>query len=123
MLLFLAMSGSVTMMEQSGLNQDLGLQYENPSQEIKEDLNMTQSDIEKSGAEETEAEGGFGDTLFQLFISAARTFLGFTDLVFGVPAFLTQNGIPSWIVWPLFIPMALITTLKIIQMATGRRAY
>jgi len=66
--------------------------------------------------------GGFGRTLFQLFISVTRSFQAVFEFVTAGPSMLINIGIPEPLVFFLFAPAALIIGRDIAFLLIGRTA-
>lgn len=115
LLVFLILSnGAVTVMEGSGLSEDLGV---NLAPGISEEVN-TLTDKAKDGFQASE---GLGDTLFTLFSAGFTLVSIFMQSLWAFPNMLLNLGIPSWFVWPVTTPLYLIATLEVMYAATGRR--
>jgi len=106
-------NGGVTVMEGSGLSDDLGVTLSPGIDKTLEEINQ---DTEKFRTSE-----GLGDTLFALFASAG----GIGEIVisgaFAAPGMLINLGFPGYIVAPLFAPMYLLGSLELVSIFTGRR--
>jgi hypothetical protein len=110
MLLF---NGGVTVMEGSGLSEDLGVTLAPGVDEAMDNV----VDNAKDGFSASE---GLGNTLFSLFAAAMGTFQLLIQGVFSFPSMLLNLGFPGWFVVPMFAPMYVISTLELIYAATGR---
>lgn len=66
--------------------------------------------------------GGFGETLFALYISLTKTFFAIFEFIFSAPKMLINLGIPSFVVAFLFAPAALIVGRDIAYLLMGRTA-
>jgi hypothetical protein len=64
--------------------------------------------------------GGFGDTLFQLFVAVTNSFEAVFKFVTAGPSMLINIGIPEPLVLFLFAPVALLVGRDIAYMLTGR---
>jgi len=109
----LLMNGAVTMMQASGLNDDLGVSL---APGISESMDNAVSQL-RSGFSPS---AGVGETLFSLFIAALQSMNIIVNAVTATPELFLNVGFPSWIVFPLFVPMYAISTLELIYAATGR---
>ncbi len=114
LLIFLILTnGAVTVMEGSGLSDDLGV-------ELAPGVDKAVDDVVKNAEDGFTASEGLGDTLFSLFAAAMGTFKILIEGVFSMPQMFLNLGFPGWIVWPLFAPVYVISTLEFIYAATGR---
>lgn len=66
--------------------------------------------------------GGFGETLFRLFISVTRSFEAIFEFVLAGPSMLINIGIPEPLVFFLFAPAALIIGRDVAYLLIGRTA-
>lgn len=106
-------NGGITIMEGSGLNDDLGVTLapgvdqatENATAEAKKAFNPN---------------SGPGETLFAMFASVGNTIAALFKGVFALPQMFLNLGFPEWIVLPLFAPMYIVSTLELIYAASGR---
>jgi len=64
--------------------------------------------------------GGFGDTLFQLFVAVTNSFEAIFEFVLAGPSMLINIGIPEPLVFFLFAPAALIIGRDVAYLLTGR---
>jgi len=109
----LLMNGTVSVMAASGLQEDLGV-----------DLAPGVSEA-MDGAVEQLRDGfspssGLGETLFALFLASAQIMNIVINAITATPQMFVNLGFPSWIVFPLFVPMYAISTFEIIYVTTGR---
>jgi hypothetical protein len=71
-------------------------------------------------ARNIEPGGGFGATLFQLFIAVARSFEAIFEFVLAGPSMLINIGIPEPLVLFLFLPVPLLIGRDVAYLLTGR---
>jgi hypothetical protein len=109
----LLMNGSVTVMSASGMNQDLGVEL---APGISESMDSAVSQL-RGGFQPS---AGVGETLFSLFIAGLQIMGIVVDAITATPAMFLNLGFPSWIVFPLFVPMYAVSTFELIYVATGR---
>ena len=64
--------------------------------------------------------GGFGETLFQLFVAVTNSFEAIFKFVLAGPTMLINIGIPEALVFFLFAPAALIIGRDVAYLLTGR---
>jgi hypothetical protein len=96
----------------SGVAGDMGIQPNPGGDEKVAQANQSASSVD--------AGGGFGDTLFGLFISIAKAFEGVSNVVFFGPAMLTNLGIPSWATGMFSAVTTLIVGADAAYLLTGR---
>lgn len=113
LIILLLLNGSASMMEASGLSDDLGVDISPGVERAMDDAISTAKDGFASNA-------GPLDTLFALFISGMKLFETLTQAVFAAPTMFMNMGFPSWFVFPVFAPMYIVSTLEIMYVATGR---
>lgn len=114
LLVFLILAnGTVTIMEGSGLSEDIGVDI---APGISEDVNELTNKA-KDGFSATE---GLGDTLFTLFSAAFTLVSIFMQSLWALPTMFLNMGFPAWIVLPITGPLYLISTLEVMYVATGR---
>jgi len=114
LLVFLILSnGAITIMESSGLSDDLGVTLApGVNEEVENLINIADSGFS--------ASEGTGDTLFTLFSAGFSLVSLFMQSIWALPNMLLNVGFPVWIVVPLTGPLYLITTLEVLYVATGR---
>jgi hypothetical protein len=66
--------------------------------------------------------GGFGETLFALYISLTKTFFAIFEFVFSAPQMLINLGLPTYLVAFLFAPAALVVGRDVAYLLMGRTA-
>lgn len=106
------LNGSVSMMAASGLSEDLGVTL---APGVEQAIDETIDDLDEFSTSE-----GLGDNLFSLFSSAMGVGEILAHGVFSMPSMLLNLGFPGWIVYPLFAPMYILSTLELVSMASGR---
>lgn len=115
LLVFLILSnGAVTIMEGSGLSEDLGISI---APGISGEVNELTT-LAKDGFQSSE---GLGDTLFTLFAAAYSLVSLFMQSLWALPTMFLNMGFPAWIVVPLTAPLYLISTLEVLYVASGRQ--
>lgn len=115
LVMMLLLNGTVTVMESSGLTDDLQVT-------LAPGVDETMDELTKEMQQGFSPSGGFGDTLFSLFAAAASLFRLLVESVWALPQMMTNLGFPSWVIIPFFAPMYLLSTLEIVFIATGRDA-
>lgn len=109
----LLMNASVTIMEGSGLTDDLGVTLAPGVDQAMEKVTNNMKD----GFSPT---GGLGETLFSLFAAGLGVFEVAVNGLYAFPQMFMNLGFPHWFVIPVFAPAYLISTLELVYMATGR---
>lgn len=109
----LLLNGGVTVMEGSGLSEDLGVT-------LAPGVDKAMDKVVDNAKDGFTASEGLGDTLFSLFAAAMGTFEVLVQGVFSLPSMLLNLGFPEWFVIPVFAPMYIISTLELIYAASGR---
>jgi len=110
----LLMNGSVTIMEASGLNDDLGITLSGGVDKAMDTV------VEKS-------QGAFNpsisitESIINLILAGISLFAVFLTGLYAMPTMLINLGIPSWFVIPVFAPAYILSTAEIIYIATGRK--
>ncbi len=77
-------------------------------------------DNANQAADNVQAGGGLGDTLFALYGSVTGTLKTIFEVLFYGPIMLTNLGLPSWVVTFLFAPATVVAGADIIYSLTGR---
>jgi len=113
LVILLLLNGSASIMEASGLSDDLGV-------DISPGVDRALNDAVSTAKDGFSSRAGPLDTLFALFISAMKLFETLTQAVFAAPTMFTNMGFPGWFVYPVFAPMYVVSTLEIVYVATGR---
>lgn len=116
LVVFLILSnGAVTVMEASGLSDDLGVQ-------------LAPGISERVDTITTEMRGGFQpgtgivDSLLSLAISVGNLFLLLVESTYAIPTAMTNLGFPIWAVTAAFAPIYLLATLEMALVILGRRS-
>lgn len=116
LLVFLLLAnGSVTIMETSGLSEDLGVELAPGISEEMDDL----TDKLKKGFS---PDAGPGETLFTMFTAAGSLFKILVQSIYALPTMLVNLGFPEYIVTAFFGPAYLLSTLELVMIVTGRDA-
>ena len=76
----------------------------------------------QEAARNIEPGGGFGETLFALYISLTKTFFAIFEFVFSAPQMLINLGLPTYLVAFLFAPAALVVGRDVAYLLMGRTA-
>lgn len=114
-LVFLILTnGAVTIMEGSGLSEDLDVQ-------LAPGVDNAMDEVVSNAKAGFSPDTGPGDTLFALFAAGKGTFKVLIQGVFSMPSMFLNLGFPEWFVVPLFAPMYVIATLEFIYAAAGRK--
>ena len=108
------LNASATLLTASGVAGDLGIQ---PDPGADERIQATEQKMK-----ELEASGGFGATLFLMYISITRVIEGVFGLLFAGPTMLANLGVPSWLLAFVFAPQYLIVGMDVVYLLTGRNA-
>lgn len=112
--IFLILSnGTVSVMEASGLNDDMGVAL---APGISESMDSAIDNLREGFS----PSAGATDTLFTLFITAIDIFNIVIDAVTATPEMFLNLGFPAWIVFPIFTPMYVISVFEVIYVGTGR---
>lgn len=111
--LLILMNGTVTVMEASGMNEDLGVK-------LAPGVSDSMSDAMESIRQGFSPSAGLGETLFTLFIAALQIMETVVTAITATPRMFLNFGFPAWIVTPLFAPMYAISVFELIYTATGR---
>lgn len=106
-------NGGVTIMEGSGLSDDLGVT-------LAPGVDNAMDKVVENAKAGFSPNTGLGDTLFSLFATAMSTFELLIAGVFSMPSMFLNLGFPAWFVLPIFAPMYVISTLELIYAATQR---
>lgn len=113
LIFMILMNGTVTIMEGSGLADDLGV-----------DLAPGISDRMDSVV--NEMKGGFQpdtsviESLVSVLVAAGSLFLVVIQGLYAAPAMFLNLGFPEWIVIPFFAPAYLVSTMELVFLLTGR---
>lgn len=110
-LLFLNLSSAAFV--NSGAAEDMGIEPSAGGDDAVEKANSTASQLEPSG--------GFGATLFGLFVSVGQWFDTLVSTVFAAPHMFQNLGVPAWITNFVFGPMYIVATIDIAYILIGRR--
>jgi len=113
-LIFLVfLNGASGVFVQSGAAQDMGIQPNAGGDEAVKSANSTSQDLQTSG--------GFGQTLFALFISVGKWFGQLIGAIFAAPRMFANLGLPSYLTAFVFGPLYIISAIDIAYILTGRR--
>lgn len=107
------MNGSVSVMAASGLQDDLGVSL---APGISEAMDNAVSELKNGFA----PSAGVADTLFTLFIAAVQVLNVVINAITAAPVMFVNLGFPGWIVYPITVPIYVISTFELIYVATGR---
>lgn len=113
LIMLLLFNGTVTIMEGSGLSQDLGVTL---APGVSDSLDEITNDLRDG----FRPDAGPGETLFSLYAAALGTGRLVVSGAYAAPAMFLNLGFPLWFVAPVFVPMYVVGTLEIVYMATGR---
>lgn len=113
LIFMLIANGGITVMEGSGLSEDLGVT-------LAPGVSNAMDKVVENAKRGFDTGTGLGETLFALFAAGMGTFEVLVQGVFSLPQMFLNLGFPEWIVVPFFAPMYVVTTLEFIYMATGR---
>jgi hypothetical protein len=113
LVVLLLMNGTVTVMEASGFNDDVGVSL---APGISESMDSAVNNLREGFS----PSAGLGDTLFTMFIAALDVANIVVNAITATPQMFLNLGFPSWVVFPLFTPMYAISTLELVYVATGR---
>jgi hypothetical protein len=69
-----------------------------------------------------EPGGGFGETLFAMYVSVTRTFYAIFEFIFAAPSMLSNMGMPDILVAFIFAPLMLIVARDTAYLLIGRTA-
>lgn len=109
----LLINGGVTIMESSGLNEDLGV-------ELAPGVSEAMDDVTDRMQEGFQPNIGVVESLINLFLAGLGIFQVVIEGVFAAPSMFMNLGFPDYIVSALFAPAYLISTLEMVFIATGR---
>lgn len=115
LILLLLLNGSASIMEASGLSEDIGV-------DIAPGVDRAMDQAVDNAKDGFSSRAGPLETLFSLFIAAMKLFETLTKAVFAAPTMFANLGFPSWFIAPIFAPMYIVSTLEIMYVATGRDA-
>lgn len=113
LVMLILLNGTVTIMQGSGLSDDIGV---NLAPGVDETLQDT-IDEARNGFS---ADGGFGETLFSLFAAGLGVMELIVQTTYAAPSMFMNLGFPVWFVIPVFAPMYVLGLLELTFMATGR---
>lgn len=108
-------NGTVTIMETSGLSEDLGV-------ELAPGISETIDNLIDDMKEGFSPESGLGQTLFTLFTAAGKLFKILVQSLYAFPTMMMNLGFPDWMVTAFFAPAYMLSTLEIMFIITGRSA-
>lgn len=97
----------------SGAAADWGVQPNPGGDQAVEQANSTASNLD--------ASGGFGSTLFGLFVSVGGWFNELSNAIFAAPTMAANLGVPAWLNTFIFAPLYILATIDIAYILTGRR--
>jgi hypothetical protein len=99
-------------LEASGISEDLNLQFSTGVSENLDEAAQSLASINPSG--------GFGETLFALYVTVASSLEAFFSAVFAGPIMLTNLGAPEWAVVFVYVAATPIVGLDIAYALSGR---
>jgi len=107
------MNGTVGVMSASGMNEDLGVTL---APGVSEATNNAVESLQNGFS----PSAGLGQTLFTMFIAGLQILNIIVSAVTAVPTLFINLGFPPWIVFPVTVPLYVISTLELVFVATGR---
>lgn len=113
LVILILMNSSVTIMEGSGLADDLGV-------ELAPGVGETMDDIVENAKDGFSVSGGLGNTLFSMFAAGIGVMRLIVETTFAAPQMFLNLGFPSWFIVPIFAPVYVISLLELTYAATGR---
>jgi hypothetical protein len=111
--MLILMNGTVTVMEASGMNEDLGVEL---APGISDSMESAMDKLREGFS----PSAGIGETLFTLFVAALQLMNVVVNAITATPQMFLNFGFPAWIVTPIFAPMYAISVFELIYTATGR---
>jgi len=108
----LYLDAAAVALELSGVAADLGLSFRTGVSENLADAANALDSISTAG--------GFGETLFALYVTVASAIEGFLAGVFAGPTMFVNLGVPSWAVAFVYVAAGALVGLDIIYTLTGR---
>lgn len=106
-------NGGVTIMESSGLSDDLGV-------ELAPGVSEAMDNVTERMKQGFQPNIGVVESLINLFLAGLGIFQVVIEAVFAAPSMFMNLGFPDYIVSALFAPAYLISTLEMVFIATGR---
>lgn len=113
LVMLLLFNGTVTIMEGSGLSDDIGVQL---APGISDSLDSIVDDLRDG----FKPQAGPGDTLFSLFAAGLGVGRLVVNGAYAAPSMFINLGFPPWFIVPTFVPLYVIGTLELVYIATGR---
>lgn len=113
LIFMILLNGSAGIMEASGLSEDLGVQ-------IAPGISEAVNDAVDNLREGFNPSAGIGETLYTLFIAALQTVEIVVSAITAAPTMFLNLGFPGWMVYPLALPLYVVSTLEMMYVATGR---
>lgn len=115
LIILVLLNGTVTVMEGSGLTDDMGVQ-------LAPGISSTMDDVVENARTGFSPNTGVVESLITLFVAALKTFQVLIQGIYAAPTMFLNLGFPAWLVFPVFAPMYIVAVFNAIYMATGRRA-
>jgi len=109
----LLMNGTVTVMAGSGMTADLGVEL---APGISDSMDNVTSEMKNGFSPDVSVV----ESLVSMLVAGMNLFKVLVEGLYALPTAFLNLGFPEWIVYPLFAPAYLLSTLEIVFIATGR---
>ena len=113
LVVLILLNGSVTVMEASGLSDDIGVELAPGISDRMESLTETMREGFQPGT-------GVVESLLSVIIAAGQLFTIVIQATYVVPTAMINIGFPSWLVTAFFAPAYLLSTLELVFLLGGR---
>lgn len=113
LVVLILLNGTVTVMEASGLGDDLGV-------ELAPGIDDSMDDVVTQMQEGFSPDASVAESLVSVLFAAGSLFQIVIEGLYAAPAMMLNLGFPSWIVVPFFAPAYLLSTLELVFLLSGR---
>jgi len=113
MIFLILMNGGVTVMEASGLSEDLGVT-------LAPGISDAMNNVVENMRDGFSPDIGVIESLISMLTAGLNLFRVVIEGTYAAPQMFLNLGFPDWIVSTFFAPMYVISTLELMFIATGR---
>lgn len=113
LVLMLLMNGTVTVMAGSGMTADLGVDL---APGISDSMETVTAEMKNGFSPDVSVV----ESLLSMLVAGLNLFQVLVEGLYALPTAFLNLGFPSWIVYPMFAPAYLLSTLELVFIATGR---
>lgn len=113
MIFLILLNGGVTVMEASGLSEDIGITL---APGVSDAMNNVVQDMKDGFSPDI----GVVESLISMLTAGLNLFRVLVEGTYAAPQMFLNLGFPDWAVSTFFAPLYIISTLELMFIATGR---